>query len=354
MGESTTLPASAYLSTEVYEWEQRNIFAGSWTCLGRISSLLERGNQHAYTLGGIGFVVTFSPDAQAFANICRHRAHELLLPGTSCERPALVCPYHGWSYNLDGTLRAAPRAEVDTTRYGLVELPCVDWHGWLFVNASGTGQSFAEHIGELDRLVAPHEPGKLSVKAQHVYDIAANWKILAENYHECYHCPLIHPELCAVSPPTSGDNWHEPGNWVGGSMALRDHAVTMSFDGSSRGVMLPGADPRTVRYLGLFPNLLISLHPDYVMTHLFEPLAPNRTRITCQWLFDEAVTDPSYAVDFWDLVNRQDWAACESVQRGVSSPHFIPGPLAPNENAVYDWIQLVAKAYTAEPANLPR
>jgi Rieske 2Fe-2S family protein len=128
----------------------------------------------------------------------------------------------------------------------------------------------------------------------------------------------------------------------------------MSFDGVSRGVMLPGVDARTVQYVGLFPNLLISLHPDYVMTHLLEPVAPNRTRVTCSWLFADSVTDPSYAVDFWDLVNKQDWEACQSVQRGVSSPHYIPGPLAPNENAVYDWIQLVANAYAARPANLPR
>ncbi len=345
-GESTMLPASAYSSSEVFHWEQRHLFAGSWTCLGRTSSFVDKGNQHALTLGGIGFVVTFSPAPKAFANVCRHRGHELL--ASSCDRPAIICPYHGWSYNLDGSLRASPRVDLPRDRYGLVELPCVDWHGWLFVNASGTAGTFASHVGGLDRLVAPYEPRSLEVKAEHVYEVAANWKILAENYHECYHCPLIHPELCAVSPPNSGDNWHEPGNWVGGSMELRDHAVTMSFDGSSRGVMLPGVDARTVRYLGLFPNLLISAHPDYVMSHLLEPLAPNRTRVTCYWLFHPSVDDPSYAVDFWDLTNKQDWAACESVQRGVSSPHYIPGPLAPNENAVYDWVRLIADSYARD------
>ena len=103
----------------------------------------------------------------------------------------------------------------------------------------------------------------------------------------------------------------------------------MSLDGASHGVPLPDVDPRLVRYLGLFPNLLVSLHPDYVMTHRLEPLAPDRTRVECEWLFPAEVTDPAYAVDFWDVTNRQDWAACESVQRGVSSPHFVPGPLAP-------------------------
>lgn len=155
-----------------------------------------------------------------------------------------------------------------------------------------------------------------------------------------------------MTPPNSGDNWRSDGFWVGGSMDLREYAVTMSMDGASHGIPLDGVDPRTVRYLGLFPNLLLSLHPDYVMSHRLEPLTPDRTRVECAWLFAPGVADPAYAVDFWDLTNRQDWAACESVQRGVSSPHFRPGPLAPNENAVYAWVTMVARAYRDPIAEL--
>ncbi len=336
------LPGDAYASARVFEWEQRHVFAGSWTCVGRAVPAVT-----TMRVGDVGVIVT--PQRRAFANVCRHRGHELTPTGTS-----LLCPYHGWAYNIDGTLKSAPRINVDKTNNMLTELPCVDWHGWVFVNAtatagsSATAGSFEEHVGSLDALVAPYRPARLEVKARHEYEVRANWKVITENYHECYHCPLIHPELCAVSPPTSGNNWRdEPGNWVGGAMDLREHAETMSLDGRSRGAFLPGVDPRTVRYLGLFPNLLISLHPDYVLTHLLRPVAADRTLVECEWLFDPAVTDPSYALEFWDLVNRQDWAACESVQRGVSSPHFIPGPLAPNETAVYDWLQLVARAYQA-------
>lgn len=339
------LPASAYTSDAVLEWERRHIFAGSWTCLGRASDLAALGNQHALTVGDIGVVLTLSPEPRAFANTCRHRGHELLPLGSGCSRASIVCPYHGWAYGLDGSLRTSPRAEVPKERFGLVSLPCVNWHGWVFVNATGNAASFDEHIGDLDRLVKPYDPASLTVMARHSYEVNANWKILTENYHECYHCPLIHPELCAVSPPNSGDNWHEPGNWVGGSMELREHAATMSLDGQSHGVPLAGVDQDSVRYIGVYPNLLISLHPDYVLTHRLTPLTPSTTRVECNWLFPAGVDNASYAVDFWDLVNRQDWAACESVQRGVSSPHFIPGPLAPNENAVYDWVQLIAKAY---------
>jgi len=351
-GESTMLPGAAYTSAAVLSWERRHLFAASWTCLGRTASLAAEGNQRALTVGDVGVVLTFDPAPRAFANLCRHRAHELLPAGTACDRPALVCPYHGWSYSLDGSLKASPRVSLDAARFGLVELPWVDWHGWLFVNALGNtlgnAPTFEEHLGTLDSLVRPYDPGSLVVRARHEYEVHANWKILAENYHECYHCPLIHPELCAISPPTSGNNWHdEPGSWVGGSMELRDFAETMSHDGKSYGVLLSGVDTRSVRYLGLFPNLLLSLHPDYVMTHRLVPLAPDLTLVECEWLFPPSVTNPSYAVDFWDVTNKQDWAACESVQRGVSSPHYRPGPLAPNENAVYDWVQLVARAYLA-------
>jgi len=158
-----------------------------------------------------------------------------------------------------------------------------------------------------------------------------------------------------VSPPTSGSNFDLPGSWVGGSMDLRGEAVTMSLDGRSLGRPIPGVDPRVVLYLGLLPNLLLSLHPDYVMTHRMTPLAPDRTRVECSWYFLDADVDPSYAVEFWDTTNRQDWAACESVQRGLSSPHFRPGPLAPNEDAVHQFVTMVARGYLAgaDPSPAP-
>jgi Rieske 2Fe-2S family protein len=356
-GESTMLPGAAYTSERVLAWERRHLFAGSWICLGRTASVLDGLTQRAVTAGDVGVVLTTGDDGvRAFANTCRHRAHELLDCGTGNDRRALVCPYHGWAYDLDGTLRTAPRmgTSFQTRGFELVELPTVDWHGWFFVNASAVARPFLDHVGALARRVAPYRPERLVVKARHSYEVAANWKIIVENYHECYHCPLIHPELCAVTPPTSGDNWHEPGAWVGGTMTLRDHAQTMSLDGVSHGVMLDGVDPRTVAYVGVFPNVLISLHPDYVLTHRLSPLAAARTLVECEWLFLDSVEDPSYAVTFWDLTNRQDWAACESVQRGVSSPHYRPGPLAPSETAIYDWVTMLARAYRNPAAELGR
>jgi Rieske 2Fe-2S family protein len=232
------------------------------------------------------------------------------------------------------------------------------------VNASGDAPPLERHLGALDELVAPYRPEAMVAMASHEYLPDANWKVLCENYHECYHCPRIHPELCRVSPPTSGRNHDLPGAWVGGSMELRDGATTMSLDGRGGPPVqgLAGERLRTVEYLHLLPNLLLSLHPDYLMTHLIEPLDPGRSRIVCTWHFPrEAVErpgfDPAYAVEFWDRTNRQDWAACESVQRGLANPHFRPGPLAPNEDAVYRFERLIARAYLGErpggPAPVP-
>jgi phenylpropionate dioxygenase-like ring-hydroxylating dioxygenase large terminal subunit len=347
-GESVMLPAAAYTSADVYAWELRHVFAAAWTCLGRVDDLTDGGHtQRAVEVGDVGVLLTVSGGGpQAFANVCRHRGHELLPVGGVAGHRAVVCPYHGWSYRLDGALRAAPGMACDRTEgLDLIDVPLVTWHGWVFVNATGQAPDFERYVGALDGIEAPYHAGALLVGARRTYGVAANWKIIVENYHECYHCPLIHPELCRVSPPSSGVNWNLPGAWVGGSMDLREDAETMSLSGRSAGKPLPGVDPRRVQYAAVFPNLLISAHPDYILTHRLTPLAPDRTTIECCWLFPPGVTDPSYAVDFWDVTNREDWAACESVQRGVSNPHFRPGPLAEREDAVYQWVTLLARIY---------
>ncbi len=358
-GQSTMLPAEAYTSPAVLAWELRHFVAGTWACLGRVEDLsVDDGGrpltQRAAVVGDISVLLTFGDDgAQAFANTCRHRGHEILPEDGTGTRRAMTCPYHAWSYDLDGALIAAPGfndvATFDRAEYSLVALPTRTWHGWVFVNATATAAPFEEHIGALDEIVGPYQPERLRRRARHTYEIAANWKLVAENYHECYHCPLIHPELCVVSPPTSGDNYDLPGAWVGGCMDLADGAVTMSISGASAGIPIEGARPGKVEYLGLFPNLLISAHPDYVMTHRMVPLAPDRTWIECSWYFVDDTVDPGYAVEFWDITNRQDWGACESVQKGLASPHFKPGPFAPNEDAVHRWVTMIGRGYQGVP-----
>jgi Rieske 2Fe-2S family protein len=233
-----------------------------------------------------------------------------------------------------------------------------EWHGWVFVDRTARAVPFEEHVGELEGIVAPYDAGGMVTPVTHEYDVAANWKVVIENYQECYHCSMIHPELTQVSPPDSGKNVVRAGNWVGGWLELRAGAETMSLDGRGGAAAIPGLDQklrRRVMYVALLPNLLISLHPDYVMSHLLTPLTPQRTRVRCSWAFPAAVAgadgfDPSYAVDFWDLTNRQDWAACESVQRGMRAPRFEPGPLAPVEDGVYHFVTSVAASYRGSAA----
>jgi len=363
-GESRLLPRDAYVSDEVLEWERRYLF-DDWLCVGRSSDVPVTGLR-AESVGGYGVLLTRDAEGvlRAFENACRHRGHELLPCGGSAQAPrAIVCPYHAWSYRHDGSLIGAPNFKnidehYDRSTLNLVPVRVHEWHGWVFVDRTGTAKGFVEHIGELEEIVAPYDAESLVTAESHTYDVEANWKVIVENYQECYHCSMIHPELCRISPPNSGENYHErEGNWVGGWMDLRAGMETMSLDGRSGGLKMARLDEHEqshVLYAAVLPNLLISLHPDYVMSHMLVPLTPHSTRITCSWAFPEDVVEqegfsPAYAVDFWDLTNRQDWAACEGVQRGLATPHYNAGPLAPDETGVYHFTSTIARAYQGRP-----
>jgi len=360
-GESRLLPRAAYVEPSVFDWEMRHFFRGGWMAVARRDEVADAGDQRAESVGGAGVLVVRADDGRlrAFANVCRHRGHELLPCGDSRNLHIIVCPYHSWSYRLDGSLRNAPRFDewdgFVPEENGLVELPTEEWLGLVFVATRPGVAPLREHFAELENFVAAYEPERLAVGARHDYVVQANWKVVIENYQECYHCPTIHPQLCVVSPPRSGENYTVAGAgaWIGGWMALRDGVETMSISGEGDGTVFRGLDAgkrHEVLYLVLFPNVLLSLHPDYVMAHLLTPLGPDRTAVSCSWSFspedlERAEFDPSYAVDFWDITNRQDFSACESVQRGLGSEHWVPGVLAPDEDGVYQFVTMVARAY---------
>ncbi|HUY98459.1 MAG TPA: aromatic ring-hydroxylating dioxygenase subunit alpha [Verrucomicrobiae bacterium] len=358
LGQAHILPRAAYIDPGVAAWELEHFFDATWVVVGR-SQAIASGSQRAVRAGTEQVLLTRDADGQlhAFFDVCRHRGHELLPVGAEVRKRAIKCPYHAWAYGLDGSLRAAPRfdggRDFDPGQFGLVPIRMQEWHGWIFVNPDGHAEPLDQYLGNLGELVQDWEPERLVVAERHDYEVAANWKLIVENYHECYHCPSIHPELCRVSPPDSSRDLVAQGMFAGGPMLLMDHAETMSLDGRSLGRPLPRLDPqrlREVHYFGVFPNLLISLHPDYVMTHRLEPLGPGRSRIECEWLFaPEAIAtqgfSPTYAAEFWDITNREDWDACEAVQRGVSSRGFRPGPLAGRESTVYQFDTMIARGY---------
>jgi Rieske 2Fe-2S family protein len=353
------LPREAYVDGSVFRWELEHFFDGGWVCVGRAWDLPAVGDRKAVALGRESALISRGADGalRAFYNVCRHRGHELVAVGEAANGRFVRCPYHAWAYGPDGELRGAPGfgdfPGFDRSEYSLVPLRLVEWHGWLFANASGDAPPFEEHVGNFGEMIGGHRAGDLVCAARQSYEVGANWKVLVENYHECYHCPSIHPELCKVSPPKSGEDHEARGAWIGGSMELEDHAQTMSLTGESHAPRLPHlakGQEREVYYYQLLPNLLVSLHPDYVMTHRLHPLAPDRTAVECDWLFSqEAVQtegfDPSYASEFWDVTNGQDWHACEGVQRGVRSRGYRQGPLSPEESTVGKFIATVARGY---------
>jgi phenylpropionate dioxygenase-like ring-hydroxylating dioxygenase large terminal subunit len=356
LGQSFALPGAAYTSKGVYAWEMEAFFGSGWVCLRRSADLAHPGDQAAVAAGDDRVLLVRGDDGtlRGFFNVCRHRGHELLEVGGSATRGTIQCPYHAWAYRLDGRLLGAPGyGGLDPVDFGLAPALVEEWHGWAFANPSGDAVPLADWVGNLEELVRPHEPERLVTGATRDYVVAANWKVIHENYQECYHCSNIHPELCRVTPPDSGVDLVRDGLWAGGSMDLRPNAATMSLTGRSGATPLRGLDDeqrRRVYYCGLFPNLLISLHPDYVLTHLLRPLGPAATALECRWLFqpeDLAADDfdPGYAVEFWDLTNRQDWAAVESVQRGAASRGYRPGPLSEREGSVRQFDTIVTQGY---------
>jgi Rieske 2Fe-2S family protein len=366
-GESLTFPADAYLSLDVLAWEQEHLWRSMWNCIGRLDELLAPGQLRAIEVGGEGVLLSRDPDGslRAFSNVCRHRGHELAPIGEPFDARQIRCPYHSWSYRFDGSLRTAPKFthsnDFNTADYPLMDLGVAMYGGWAWIDMSGTAPAIEEHFGNLAEISAPYETDRLMTAATHSYVVDANWKIVIENYNECYHCSSIHPELCEVTPPDSGYDHLPTGMWCGGTMDLKEHAVTMSLDGSSKGINFRGIDEhqaRQVWYLTVMPNLLLSLHPDYVMTHRLTPLGVDQTYIECAWLFPpEAFKlegfDPSYAVDFWDITNREDWAACESVMRGIKNRGYRPGPLSNWEGTVYQFLGILAHAYLGEGLVVP-
>ena len=171
------------------------------------------------------------------------------------------------------------------------------------------------------------------------YDVRANWKLIVTNYNECLHCPVLHPALSRVSDYLSGENDTPQPTYIGGSMEFRGEAGTMSLDGQLRRNYLPGLDDgqrKQVLYYALYPNLLLSLHPDYVMAHTLWPQAVDRTRVVCEWYFHpeemgRAGFSADDAVEFWDVTNREDWRISELSQLGIGSRAYVPGPYSPQE-----------------------
>ena len=350
--EASLLPSRAYTDDAVTEWEERNMFLNGWMCIGHASAFAERGGFVTHQIGNESLLFV---DGNGFFNVCRHRGARLVSEPEGTKR-RLQCPYHAWTYGFDGSLKNAPHTDqlqdFDPACNGLRAIRTETIGGLVFANVSGDAPPLSEHVGALVEHLDAYRTGELRRAARIDYDVAANWKAIVENYSECLHCPGVHPELNRLSHYLSGDDFEGPGAWCGGSMTLtKEDADTMALnDGHGGRPPIAGVDPRAVLYFAIFPNCLVSLHPDYVMLHTLWPEGPGRTKVVCEWFFepetmDKPGFDGSDAVDFWDLVNRQDWEVCELSQLGIGSAGYTPGRYTEVESTVHDFDRMVAEAY---------
>ncbi len=352
-----TLPASAYLSADHYAREVGSIFYGQWFCAGRAEAVAGAGQFISVDVAGESVIVvrTRTGDLRAFYNVCRHRGSRLVNDAPSgCEpgphgrfKGAITCPYHAWTYALTGELRAAPfLTEGDGLRKGQLGLHPVavdTWGGFIFVHLTPAqmGELPAQLKEAVDR-TANYPLDDLLTGHRITYDVRANWKVIVENYNECYHCGPVHPELCEVVPAFKKNGGREL-DWDAG-IPHREGASTFTLSGTTERSAFPGlTQEESTRHKGelIYPNLMLSLSADHVAAFTLWPLGPGRTKIDCDFLFhpDEMRKrsfDPSDAVEFWDLVNRQDWRICESVQKGMTSRVFEYGYYAPMEDLSLD------------------
>lgn len=358
---ATMLPPGAFADPAVFDWELDNIFRG-WVCAGHVSAVDEPGKFVMRELGGDSVVIVGGEDGtpRAFLNVCRHRGARIVEETEGSVRKRLRCPYHSWSYDLDGRLRAAPHMDdvedFDFSCWGLMAVRLAVRGGLVLIDLSGDAPDVDEHVGDLLEHLEHYRLAGLERAGEVGYDVAANWKGISENYNECLHCPKVHPELNALSDYMSGEEVPGEGAWCGGSMTLREGTTTMAFasNGHSGGRPpiegLGDADINNVLYFALFPNALVSLHPDYVMLHTLWPRAADRTEVICEWYFEPrtiagAGFDPSDAIGFWDTVNKQDWYVCELTQKGVRTRGYTAGRYSAEEVDVHAFDLMVADRY---------
>jgi Rieske 2Fe-2S family protein len=365
--DARTLPARFYTDPAIFRAEIERFFARMWVCAGRADQIPSAGDYFLRNVvvavggpppsGGASVIVTRGDDGaiRAFYNVCRHRGTRLCTEASGQFAGSIQCPYHSWTYALDGSLLGAPHMdEVPHFRreeHPLRQIPCDTWDGHIFLTLNEQAPPLAEQLAELRSKFRPWGMQDLRLGRRIVYDVRANWKLIIQNYNECLHCPNLHPALNRLSHYLSGENEPLRATYMGGRMDLRPGVETLSMDGTCPRAFLPGLpadDRRRVYYYAIFPNLLLSLHPDYMMTHTLWPQAPDRTINICEWHFHPAeLAKPGFsaddAIEFWDMTNRQDWHVCELSQAGISSRGYQPGPYSNREDLLYAFDRFILR-----------
>jgi len=348
-----TQPRHFYADPDFYRAELERFYVERWICAGRADQIPNAGDYFVRTLAQESVIVTRdgAGGIHALFNVCRHRGTRI------CEKPEghfvdrIQCPYHAWTYDLGGRLLAAPHMapEFCKDEYPLHRAGCEVWDGHIFINLSDRRGPLRDQLADLPDRFAAWRMADLRLGRRLVYDVKANWKLIVLNYNECLHCPNLHPALNRLHHYLGADNVAPTACYVGGAMGFRDGVETMSVDGKRRRDYLPGLDEsqrRRVEYFAIFPNLLLSLHPDYMLTHTLWPRAHDRTEIVCEWHFHpDEMAKPTFtsddAIEFWDITNREDWWIAEQSQAGISSRKYEPGPYSEREALLWAFDKVV-------------
>lgn len=344
MAFETTLPGRYFHDPEIFAREQKQIFGELWTCVGRADALPSPGDYQTVELGGESVLIVRGRDGalRAFLNVCRHRGARLCLNASGHAGAAVQCVYHAWSYGLDGRLIGAPNIardeSLDRDALGLIPVHLFEWQGliWLSLAADPppvTDQldpALRDRFGELEKFNR-YGIGSLAVGRSISYEINANWKLVVENFMECYHCAPVHPELTRLLPQFRFGTSYQ--GIIGQGTDFADDIEGFTLSGAGGRAMLPGLLPSDDRlYYGfvLWPNLFVNLLPDHVILHTLIPVGPETSRVVCDWLFaPEEIArpgfDPSDTVEVFDITNRQDWDVCERTQLGMRSRAYERG-----------------------------
>jgi choline monooxygenase len=351
---STLLP-DAYTSQEFFDMEREKVFASSWIPVGCTSQVEGPGQALVTQVAGRSIIVTRDKagELRAFHNVCRHRATKLLEEGCQVIRNNRIrCPYHSWTYDLEGTCLGTPLFEgsdipedqqaifdmsdvkgFDKEDYGLLSVNVDSWGFLVFVNLDPDAAPLHEQLGDLPERCFTYRLDEWKVMRQRDYEIGANYKLIGENFMEFYHLPWVHPELVKVSRMEDHYRWQGPGKYTGMcTTPISRNTEDGGWEGLPPIDALDEDDAQSGRFIWLFPNAAVNILPNHSFVMITRPQGPDRTVESTFILSHPGSVDTpgsEEALDqlakFWDLVNVQDIEIVELVQQGISNPAYRGG-----------------------------
>ena len=351
---ATTLIPDAYTEQSFFDLEREQVFARSWIPVCVADEVAQPGDFLALEAAGRSVIVCRNREGalRAHHNVCRHRGSRLCDPGAGHAERFFKCPYHSWAYDLDGkclgTPLFTPDSEVpqdqraifdmsdvkafDKADYGLYPVRCEQWGFLIFVCLDDEAPALLDELGDLPERLAGFRLEEWQLERRLEYEIAANWKLIAENFMEYYHLPWVHPSLVKVSPMDAHYRWQGPGKYVGFcTTPIASNTESGGWLGLPAIEGLTQDDAVSARFVWLYPNIAINVLPNHMFLLLPRPIGPNRTTETAYLLTHPQSrkhaqdSDIDGLVAFWDEVNREDITIVERVQDGLSNPAYLGG-----------------------------